>query len=373
MRIIIACRAIDNMAGGVERQAIALANEMAQRGHQVSLLTLDPQSAEAFYNIEPVVDWYKLGLGNPKLKASLGMRLKRMMKIRTIMKDFKPDVVLAFQNGIFLSLLCYTVGMRLCLVAAERESLDRYTYVKYSSSKKLVFTAYYFSNKITVQCPSYVQTYPSYLQSKIVVIPNAIRSAPPQLGQTGAVRRNKVILCVGRLSYQKNQNALIDAFAQIHHKFPDWKIQFVGDGENRDALVQKVNDMELEDKIEFVKATKDISYYYFHAAFLCIPSYWEGFPNVLGEALAHGLPAVGYQDCGGVCDLIQNGHNGILAEGNRSAGSLGHALELMMGDSALREEMSAVSAQSIKQYSPEIVYDQWENLFMELKNDQMTE
>lgn len=74
---------------------------MAQRGHQVSLLTLDPQSAEAFYNIEPVVDWYKLGLGNPKLKASLGMRLKRMMKIRTIMKDFKPDVVLAFQNGFF--------------------------------------------------------------------------------------------------------------------------------------------------------------------------------------------------------------------------------------------------------------------------------
>lgn len=367
MRIMIACRAIDKMAGGVERQATALANEMALRGHQVSLLTLDLDNAESFYDINTSVKWYKVGLGDPKFKAGLGLRLKRMVKIRRIMKDFKPDVVVGFQNGIFASLLLYTLGLRLRLVGAERESLDRYRYVKYTTSPKLVFAAYFFSSKITVQCPSYVQEYPWYLRSKIVVIPNAIRAAPVKTGEPLDAAEKNIILCVGRLTYQKNQQVLLDAFSQIHQKYPDWTVSFVGDGENRDALITKARNLGVENKIEFVRATKNISEHYHRASFLCIPSYWEGFPNVLGEAFAHSLPAVGYEDCGGVCDLIQHGENGLLAAGNGDITSLKEALETMMSDKALRERMVAASAPSVLQYAPTIIYDQWENLFKMLR------
>lgn len=365
MRLMIACRAIDNMAGGVERQAILLANEMTLRGHHVSLLTLDSKDAQAFYDIDDNVPWYKLGLGDPKKKAGWVLRLKRMEKVRRIMKEFSPDVILAFQQGMFLTLRLYMAGMGIPVVAAERESPFRYDFTRAGKRRHLVFQTFRLAPHITVQCESYVNAYPGYLRPKITVIPNSVFPAGQSASPAGKDIHEKILLCVGRLGYQKNQLVLVEAFSQLADDFPQWRLVLAGEGEDRENIERQIKKFNLEDKIELLGAVKNVSDLYINAHVLCIPSRWEGFPNVLGEAFAHGLPAVGYEGCGGVRDLIEHGKNGLLAKGNGNTESLYEALRTIMSNDDQRNAMGQYAIQSIHVYAPDKIYDQWENFLNE--------
>ena len=367
MRLMISCRAIDNMAGGVERQAIALANEMARRGHDVSLLTLDHERAEAFYEINDSVHWYKLGMGDPKVRADWSLRVKRMGKVRKIMRDFRPDTILAFQDGMFTTLFLYTLGMEIPIVAAERETPHRYDYVTYCKPRSFTFALLRFARHITVQCGSYVSSYPKPLQKKIVVIPNSVYSAPKHAEPKGEEGKDKIILCVGRLTYQKNQLVLLEAFSRLHKKYSNWRVQLVGEGDKRAEIEEKVRVLSLEKKIEFVGTVTNISDYYAGAHILCIPSYWEGFPNVLAEGLAHGLPAIGFEECGGIKDLIEHEGNGLIAKGMNNTDSLTDALDRLMQNDEMRQVMGQRAIESVKPYAPDIVYDKWESFLKDVK------
>lgn len=367
MRILVACRAIKDMAGGVERQSLALIKEMNARGHDARLITLDPARAEAFYEIERMMHWYKLDMGDPSVKASWALRFRRMKRVREIMKEFKPDVILAFQQGMFLSMRLYTAGTGIPVVAAERESPYRYDFVQEGKHRDLIFQTYRLAPRITVQCESYIAAYPEYLQARITVIPNSVFPSVKRAKPEGESGKEKILLCVGRLTYQKNQLALLDAFSSLTDRFPDWKLVLAGEGDYRPQVEQKIKDLNLAEKVELLGAVKNVPDLYAGAQALCIPSYWEGFPNVLGEALAHGLPAVGYQGCGGVRDLIHNGENGLLAAGNGDVETLRQALAEIMSDDARRKDMGKRAAESIEVYSPSAVYDKWESLCKEFE------
>ena len=77
-----------------------------------------------------------------------------------------------------------------------------------------------------------------------------------------------------------------------------------------------------------------------------------------------GIPAVGLSNCHGISDLIQNGKNGFLTD--TSAESVAEALAKLMSNDALRKSMGAYAKESMKQYSPVRIYDQWESLLMSL-------
>lgn len=366
MRLIIACRAIDNMAGGVERQALALANEMTRRGHTVGLLTLDGQNAQAFYDIDSHVEWFKLSLGNPKVKAGLRLRLQRMAKVRAILSAFKPDVILAFQQGMFLTLRLYTLGTGIPVIAAERESPYRYDFIKDGRYRDLIFQTFRMARAMTVQCESYIQGYPRYLHRKITPIPNPVFPAHDYAAPAGEAAQPKILLCVGRLSFAKNQMALLEAFAGLTEEYPQWTLLLAGEGEDRPKIEAVMQTLHIGDKVRVLGAVKNITDYYKTAHALCIPSRFEGFPNVLGEALAHGLPAVGYQGCGGVRDLIQHGYNGLLAAGNGDVQTLRAALAQLMSDAAMRKEMGQNAIKSVERYQPDHVYDKWETFLNEV-------
>lgn len=362
MRILVACRAIHDMAGGVERQSLALIREMKARGHDARLFTLDHRAAEDFYDVGREIQWYKLNMGDPSVKAGWLLRFKRMRQVRRIMREFKPDVVLAFQQGMFITLRMYTLGTGIPVVAAERESPYRYDFVQEGKHSDLIFQTYRLAPRITVQCQSYVEAYPKYLRSKISVIPNSVFPAKHYAHPEGEPGKPKTLLCVARLTYQKNQLALLEAFARLTKEFPDWKLVLAGEGDHRPQVEQAIKDLNLQDHVEVLGAIKNVSELYTSAQALCIPSRWEGFPNVLGESLAHGLPAVGYQGCGGVRDLIHEGQNGLLASGNGDIDSLTQALREMMSDDQRRKVMGKQAVESIKAYSPPLIYDKWEGL-----------
>jgi glycosyltransferase involved in cell wall biosynthesis len=363
VRLLFVARAIDRMAGGVERMVISIMNALSPN-HDVSLLTWDGDRATAFYPMAAGVSWHRLNIGDPRVKASLGTIMARMAKVRRLVNDTAPDVIICFQGGSFRSMQLYTAGLGIPLIAAERTSPSLYNHANSQRLRFIEHQSFRFARCITIQFERYRDLYPAYLRSRMVTIPNSVPKAgrlarPDAPAGEGRWR----LLSVGRLGYQKNYSVLIDAFARLADRFPDWDLRIVGEGEDREVLeAQVAQGPGLKGRVSLPGAISEIEQEYAAAHLFCLPSRWEGFPNALAEALAHGLPAVGFSGCDGMPDLIEPERNGALATGNGDAAALAEALASLMADTAKRAVHGRNAVASVARYRPDEIFRLWENL-----------
>ena len=366
MKILVACRSFDNMAGGVERMAVALMNEMCQRGHTIVLLTWDGEHAVPFYDLDSRIEWHRLALGDPAHKAGWSLRLRRALRVRKFVRMAQPDLMIGFQHGTWLALRLFTLGLLIPTVAAERNAPQRFDFLEEGKRRGLIYLSFLLADRITIQCESYRNRYPAFLRSRIVTIPNPVFPAASRADPAGDAAPQKTLLCVGRLSYQKNQAVLIRAFAALAPDFPDWQLVLAGEGEDRPALEREIAALEMGNRISLPGAISAVGDIYAASHLFCLPSRWEGFPNALAEAMAHGLPVAGFSECAGVRDLVQDGGNGLLAPGNGNKSALAAILRRAMADSALRQRLGQAAAQTARAYAPEKIFDAWETFFTDL-------
>lgn len=366
MKVTFVARAIDGMAGGVERMVTTVMNALVARGHSVSLLTWDKAEAVSFYPMSPEITWYQLDLGNASVKAGKLLKLRRAVAVRKLMRWNKTDIIVCFQDGPFIALRAYTAGMGIPVIAAERNAPTRFDHTSAARRQNLTYNALRFAKRILVQCESYRVLYPVFLHKRIVTIPNpvftAIGYAQPELPNADGRFR---ILSVGRLSYQKNYPVLVEAFAAVASTFPEWDLVLVGDGDDRAKLEGLIAEKGLANRISMPGTSASVSNWYISSHLFCLASRWEGFPNALAEALAHGLPSVGFAGCAGVRDLISSGENGLLAEGNGDPKTFAKTLEMLMGSVEERQVMGINAAESVKCYVPDEVFSLWEQILTE--------
>jgi glycosyltransferase involved in cell wall biosynthesis len=363
MKLLFVARSIDRMAGGVERMVISIMNAMVARGHDVSFFSWDTAGAISFYPMAPSIRWFRLNRGDPQNKAGVRLVLARLPIIRRMVKEFKPDVIVCFQGGSFLAMQLYTAGLNVPLIAAERTAPTLYDYAGTPRQRFIEHQMFRFATRIAVQFERYVDYYPNYLRSLLVTIPNpvpeaAVKAQPAIPSENG----RWLLLSVGRLGYQKNYSVLVEAFASIATRFPDWDLRIVGSGEDRPALEALIAQRpDIASRVTLPGVATDIYREYAAAHLFCLPSRWEGFPNALAEALAHGLPAVGFADCAGVADLIQPGRNGSVAAGNGDPAALAEALKPLMDAPGLRARLGVGAVESVVSYKLEDMVDLWES------------
>lgn len=366
MKVTFVARAIDGMAGGVERMVTTVMNALVARGNSVSLLTWDKADAVSFYPMSPEITWYHLDMGDASVKAGTLLKLRRALAVRKLMRRNKPDVIVCFQDGPFMAIRSYTLGMGIPVIAAERNAPTRFDHTSAARRQGLTYNALRFAKRILVQCESYRELYPVFLHKRIVTITNPVfpasRYTQPELPNDDGRFR---ILSVGRLSYQKNCSVLIGAFAAVASTFPEWDLVLVGDGEDRAKLEGLIAEKGLANRISMPGTSTSVSNWYTSSHLFCMASRWEGFPNALAEALAHGLPSVGFAGCAGVRDLISSGENGLLAEGNGDSKTLARVMKTLMTSVEGRQVMGMNAVESVKRYAPDEVFSLWEHILTE--------
>ena len=368
MRILVVCRMIDNVAGGVERSAVTILNHLAARGHEVSLLTWDRPGARAYYPLSDDVTWYRLHMGDPTRRASLPLRLRRMARIRGwVQRTIRPDVVVAFQLGPFVTIALALLGTGKPVIAAERNAPDRFDHLRAGRRRQLWFQSFRLATRITVQLNSYVVRYPRYLRDRIRVVQNMVTQADARADCRGDDAR-RVLLSVGRLGYQKNPACLLRAFARLAPKYPGWVLRLVGDGEYREDLHREATELKIAERIEMPGPRPDIAREYEGAQLFALASRWEGFPNAVAEALAHGLPVVGFAGCAGLNELVVHERNGLLAAGNGCEDALACALDDLMADGDKRARLGESGVKISQEYRPERIMELWEETFAEAVN-----
>jgi glycosyltransferase involved in cell wall biosynthesis len=364
LKLIFVARKFANMAGGLERISIDLMNEMARRGYEVGLMTWDESSAVAHYPLDSRVRWLKLDIGNPEIRSGLVERLARLRRFRAFVKEFCPDVILGFQSGAALFSRVATLGLGIKILAAERVSPDMWKYVRTGFTYRILdIYSLALADRITVQFPDYRHRYPRILWRKIVAIHNPVFHKIAE-SRTENASSEKILLYVARLCFQKNHELLINAFARVSDSFQDWKLVLAGDGEYDDRVREQVARMGLRERVVFCGAVRDVDSWYRRADLVAFPSYFEGFPNALAEALAWGIPCVGLRDTLGVNSLIEDNVSGLLVEATPEAFARG--LASLMDDPEGRRRMSAAARTISSKYAPHHSYGLWDSLLRQM-------
>ena len=149
---------------------------------------------------------------------------------------------------------------------------------------------------------------------------------------------------------------------QQHPEFQDWQLDIFGQGEWKEMLQGRVQQYGLQDTLHINEPTKQIGEEYANSSMLVMSSNYEGFPMVMIEAMACGLPVVSYDFQCGPKDIIQQGVNGLLVK-NGDIQGLAEAMMMVMGDEELRKRMSEEAKKVTETYSEEKVMKQWMDLF----------
>ena len=169
--ILLVCRNLSGVTGGVERMLTNLANALIENKKSVMILTWDNSDENSYFHLDKNITWIRLKLGNPSEKASIRNRIKRILLIRKTVKRFKVKKILCFQIGTFKVVSIACLFMNLKIFALERNSLQRFDYT--NNESKLINNFFFIlAEKIVVQFESYIKDYPVLLRKKIVSISN---------------------------------------------------------------------------------------------------------------------------------------------------------------------------------------------------------
>ena len=324
-QIAILTRTFDGVVGGVEKMVLSLAKGLTDEGHKVTVISLDSLESNAFFEWPMEVDWEKLNIGNADLKAGFKVRIRRVMAIRKIFKMRSIDVVVGFQIGSFALARFSAAGLDIHCIAAERNSPTLFKFIRFGKLKRIISQIILCSaSKVTVQFENYKKLYPKIIQHRILVTPNPVKSvsSSANLIRHGMQDATNIrLLYVGRFSYQKNIECLIRAFSLLPDTF---QLTLLGPGSIQ--FICSYSDLKAFTRIHAKEENMNLQEVYLGHDIFCLSSRFEGFPNVVGEALAHGMPVVGFAGCSGLPELITAGINGEIAIGNNDHQTLSEAI-----------------------------------------------
>lgn len=194
---------------------------------------------------------------------------------------------------------------------------------------------------------------------KCIFIPNIVDELPPKC----STLQEKRLISVGRLSPEKGYMDLLSIYNQLVKNHPDWVLDIIGDGVEKEKLEKYIKTHNLEENVTLHGFQKKdyIDKMLQSSAIYLMTSYTESFGIVLIEAMSHGLPCIAFSSAEGARELIDSGRNGYLIN-NRNSEAYIKKVEDLMEDREIRKAIGMEGRKSIRKYSGEEVVKDWYNL-----------
>ena len=336
--------------GGMAKYALKLVGELKRAGLDVEMIFLN--------------DLIDLHNARRAFVQRCSTFLKNQIVIYKTLKKMELTNVVAFQSGVVRLALIPAKILRLRIMVSERSGPSIYRLTRARQSRFLTWILYALCDRITIQFPSYAQGYPSFLRDKIRAIPNFVE----QHSHVAAarLRLDFTFVFLGRFSFEKNLDIIIDAFILIADRNPEVRLRLIGEGPLAGEIQKRIQSQELSNRISIEPYMDDTCDVFLNAEALICVSKWEGFPNAVAEALAHDMPILGWSNCEGVRDLVKSDVNGYLIQGKLNASLLAEGMKDVM-HWRLTTFKPGCCRDSILKYSIPQVISEWISALRELE------
>jgi glycosyltransferase involved in cell wall biosynthesis len=351
--------------GGAERVAALLCNRWVALGHEVTLVPTFSGRGTCLYPLDSRVRLLYLAdrVGTTR-KTPLSM-LRRLWAMRQMVGEARADAILSFLPHVNVAALVATRGLGVPVVVSERtypparplgRVWPRLRRIAYPWATRVVMQTTGGRNWLAHEIP----------RARSVEIPNPCVfplpvGEPKTLPQTIIPHNRRLLLAVGRLGEEKQFDVLIDAYTQLAPRFPDWDLAILGEGAERTALETQVAEVGLKGRVHLPGRVGNVGEWYDRADLYAMSSRFEGFPNTLLEALAHGVPAVSLDCATGPAEMIQDGVNGYLVKPEAGAEGLAARLGQLMADPARRAHFSKRALEVRERFSFDKVGVEWDS------------
>lgn len=392
LHVGLVMKRIVGRAGGGERVLCETANMLADAGAKVILYHADPPGFP-FFSLRgsidvvsvrprtgPTPDTYGAPNGRPVGRAmwkfrppfSLYLWWKQhgwhVRALRHFFQAHRPDVLIPFQPSSTTDTLIAAIGTGIPVIASLHNvpEQDLHRWERWDANpvdRFLRRRMLHRARAITVLLDEFVGQLEPGLRARTVVMPNSIAVDGPLADPSDAGPKPYTIVAVGRLAAAKDHACLVDAWSQLHQRFPDWRVEIWGGGPLRKALQQRIAERGVGKSLFLRGETDKVMDVYAKAKIFAMPSLFEGFGLVTAEALAKGLPAIGFADCPGTNTLVEHERNGLLVDpaafGGDRATALAQGLERLMLDAGLRQRLGAAGPPTMSRYAPHSVAQRW--------------
>ncbi|MGW4817577.1 glycosyltransferase [Streptomyces sp. NPDC004227] len=359
-----------NELGGVGRWQIQMAGLLAERGHRVTVVGITPPNHPMALGDQPpfrtVTLYARRPPGRPRPRRLLGRfdpavrRHETHMRtaasrLSSLFQDARPGamIIVAQVWAMEWVALADTAGHRVIGMTHESFETSR-------KSSRFARVKRYFKDvdRLLALTREDADHWGVEGMNNVGFMPNPLSIVPG----TPSPRTEKVVVNVGRLSHEKGVDMLLDAWAEAAPKQPGWTLRIYGRGEAEAQLKRQCAELGLEDSVDFAGQTDDVPGALRGSSVFVQSSRGEGFPLVLLEAMATGLPCVAFDCAPGVREIVAHEENGLLARpGNTS--ELARHLVRLMADERLRDTMGDEALRSAHRFDPDVITQRWEELF----------
>lgn len=361
--------------GGAERVASLWAKGFGERGHIVGIVLNCTKDDPVTYEVPTQVQMYNL-TGLPwvswlanKVHQKLNIDIYYIRRLRRILNDFLPDVVIGVLQPYAEWARIASKGMNVRIINTEHNSFERPEGALYNPMTSRRYKEKYVLNKkydyVTVLTEADKKCVHNIL-TNVSVLPNPL--AYNHI--VDFTHKDKIVLAAGRLDawYVKGFDVLIKSWGNIASKYPDWKLQIAGDSKKNGYKYLKsiVDDLNIKDSVEFLGFQPNMLFVYQRASIFVLSSRYEGFGMVLIEAMSQGCAPIACDYKGRQREIITCDREGLLCEPDNPK-ALAESIEKMIVNEEYRQNVQSNAIERSKYYSLDKTMDRWDEIIKQVR------
>lgn len=346
-------------AGGAERVASCLANYWSDTGWKVHLVLLTSEREVSYYALQPSIHVHALDL----LSRSEGImqaavtNLRRIYRLRVQLQAIRPHLILSFFSEAGALAVLAAAGTGVPVVVSERCSpADEPLAPPWRLARWAAFNT---AASVVFQTERARDFFSKGIRRRSTVIPNPVRLPATEPSEP----LEHTIVAAGRLVHQKGFDILLHAFAAVSSANPTWRLVIYGEGPERQSLEELARELRIAHAVCLPGNSTVPGAWLGSAGIFVLPSRYEGFPNVLCEAMAHGKAVVAADCRYGPREIVNNDVDGLLVPPSDPT-ALAAALQMLMRSEDRRRKLSGAARQAVTRYAHASVFAQWHDLLV---------
>lgn len=344
-----------NSQGGTERVTSLIANNLSEQDYKVSILSLY-EGTNPYFEISNKISIYSL---MPKKVSFKKAFIKIIEKIRSFIKRHKINTLIVVDSISCMFTIPAIYGLRVNHICWEHFNFNNNngTVIR-DIARKLAARYCDYVVTLTEKDRNLWKKNLRSIKADIIAIPNP---SPYTNTQHKPTLEYKSALAIGRLSYQKGFDILLEVWAKFCENNDDWMLYIVGDGADKNKLLNQAKNLNISNRVELVGSVKNINIYYKMSSIYCMSSRFEGFPMVLLEAQSFGLPIIAFDCDTGPKEIIEGSNAGYVVEAFNTE-AFTEKLIKTVNDYTLYEEFVENAIKNSKNFTVPIIIEYWKEI-----------